>query len=321
MKSINKLWIIIPITAVLVGAIMVVCGMFSVNFDFTKFETVEFKDEIYEASGDFSKVSVNSETSDVEFVISEDGKNKVEFFVPEKYSREITVKDGTLSINSQYEGKWYYGIIGVCLKTPKITVMLASDEYESLEVNSKTGNITLPQDRDFGNIILMSQTGKIHVLSKDFETLFASTNTGEIYLQSSCAKQINLEVKTGDIILSEVNIEEGIDASVTTGEISFSNVTCNTLGVKSTTGSITLNNTVSSSNFFVQSSTGSIGLNMCDGESMSIKTSTGDVSGVLLTEKIFFAESSTGDVDVPQSMNGGKCEITTSTGNIKVGIK
>ena len=51
-----------------------------------------------------------------------------------------------------------------------------------------------------------------------------------------------------------------------------------------------------------------------------MKTDTGNVKGNLLTDKVIFATSSTGKVDVPKIMADEKCEIITDTGNIKINI-
>jgi hypothetical protein len=44
------------------------------------------------------------------------------------------------------------------------------------------------------------------------------------------------------------------------------------------------------------------------------------VKGSLLTDKIFFAKSETGRVIVPESMTGGRCEIKSDTGDIKITV-
>jgi hypothetical protein len=44
------------------------------------------------------------------------------------------------------------------------------------------------------------------------------------------------------------------------------------------------------------------------------------VSGSLLSNKVFTAKTDTGKVSVPNSSNGGKCEITTDTGKIIIEI-
>ena len=57
-----------------------------------------------------------------------------------------------------------------------------------------------------------------------------------------------------------------------------------------------------------------------DAAEIFVKTSTGDVSGSLLTEKVFITDTSTGKVSVPKTTTGGKCELITSTGDIKIEI-
>ena len=58
----------------------------------------------------------------------------------------------------------------------------------------------------------------------------------------------------------------------------------------------------------------------CDAGELLISTDTGDVHGTLLTEKIFLVRSSTGEIHVPETVSGGKCKITTSTGDIHIEI-
>ena len=47
----------------------------------------------------------------------------------------------------------------------------------------------------------------------------------------------------------------------------------------------------------------------------------GDVVGTLLTAKIFIPSSSSGDVEVPKTVTGGRCEIVTDTGDIRISLK
>ena len=61
-------------------------------------------------------------------------------------------------------------------------------------------------------------------------------------------------------------------------------------------------------------------LSDCDASEIFVKTDTGDVRGTLLSEKVFIIKTSAGDVSVPETVTGGKCEISTDTGDIKIGI-
>ena len=57
-----------------------------------------------------------------------------------------------------------------------------------------------------------------------------------------------------------------------------------------------------------------------DAAELFVKTDTGDVTGSLLTDKIFITQTNTGDVDVPDTAAGGRCEIRTNTGDIEIKI-
>ena len=61
--------------------------------------------------------------------------------------------------------------------------------------------------------------------------------------------------------------------------------------------------------------------NHCDAETIYVNTDTGSVTATLLTDKMFIIETDTGSVDVPKSITGGRCEITTDTGNIRITIE
>jgi DUF4097 and DUF4098 domain-containing protein YvlB len=61
-----------------------------------------------------------------------------------------------------------------------------------------------------------------------------------------------------------------------------------------------------------------VNFNACDATEIFVKTSTGNVAGSLLSSKVFIANTSTGSIDVPKTTSGGRCEIITSTGNIKI---
>ena len=68
----------------------------------------------------------------------------------------------------------------------------------------------------------------------------------------------------------------------------------------------------------INTSTGDVKVVKSDAGEIEIKTSTGDIEASFLTEKVFVTSSSTGDIRVPESYQGGKCKLTTSTGDITV---
>ena len=82
-----------------------------------------------------------------------------------------------------------------------------------------------------------------------------------------------------------------------------------------------MNSVIASEKFSIERRTGDVKLDGCDAAEIKILTDTGDVNGSFGSEKIFFVETDTGDVNVPKSLTGGKCEITTDTGDIYITIE
>jgi DUF4097 and DUF4098 domain-containing protein YvlB len=98
----------------------------------------------------------------------------------------------------------------------------------------------------------------------------------------------------------------------------FSSVTCQALVSDGDTGDMILNSVTATEKFIITRDTGDVRLDGCDAAEIFITTDTGDVKGSLLSEKVFIARSKTGKIDVPKTVNGGRCEITTDTGNINI---
>ena len=118
-----------------------------------------------------------------------------------------------------------------------------------------------------------------------------------------------------------VNCKNDISTSVSTGKSSFTEITCNSFTSNGNTGDIELNNVVASSSLSINRSTGDVKLNGCDGGEIYITTDTGNVKGSLLSEKVFIVSTDTGKKQVPNTITGGRCEISTDTGDIIISIQ
>ena len=132
---------------------------------------------------------------------------------------------------------------------------------------------------------------------------------------------MNISVSTGRVTTSNVTCVGDVTISVSTGRLIASDITCSDFSTTGSTGEVSLKNVIAAGSLSIDRSTGRVDLDDCDAADVRITTSTGSVSGTLLSEKAFIARSNTGDIDVPQSATGGRCEITTTTGDIKIRIK
>jgi len=108
---------------------------------------------------------------------------------------------------------------------------------------------------------------------------------------------------------------------VTTGKTQADSVRCKTLVSDGDTGDIILKNVIAQDMFALERSTGDVLFEACDAQDIFVETDTGDVSGTLLSGKIFEVETDTGRVDVPKTDRGGRCEISTDTGDIRIKVQ
>lgn len=81
-----------------------------------------------------------------------------------------------------------------------------------------------------------------------------------------------------------------------------------------------MTNVLAEGKLSIERSTGNVTFENVDAAEMNVKTGTGDVKGSLRSEKIFLVETDTGKTDVSKTVNGGKCEIKTNTGNVQITI-
>ena len=156
--------------------------------------------------------------------------------------------------------------------------------YEHIGINISRPKITVCLGKsEYGNISLETDTGNI-LLNNIIATgkLATQTDTGNVQLDACDANEVFIKVDTGNVLLDDV---------ITTGKLS------------------------------IETDTGDVKFNACDASDVVIETDTGNVTGSFLTNKVVFAESGTGKIDIPKVIADEKCEIITDTGNIKITIE
>lgn len=294
------IWLIIGAILITVGGVIFVGAMTVQNWDFRKLSAQKYQTSFYEITEDYGNLSIDVGTSNIDFLPSESEKCRVVCYEQKNVEHTVLVKDGTLRIQSVDTRKWYEHI-GIFFTTPTLTIYLPQKEYESLVIKSSTGDINVPKDFTFGSIDIVESTGSVTLLANVKEDVKIKTSTGNISVENISPKSLDL--------------------TVSTGKVAVSNVACQDFVSNGNTGSLSLNGIIASDKIFIVRSTGDIKFDGCDAADIFVKTDTGDIKGSLLSEKVFFAESDTGKIDLPKTASGGRCEITTDTGNIKITIK
>lgn len=314
-----RIWLIIATTLVVVGAIVFTAAMAACGWDFSKLGTVKFETKTFNGSENITGILMDSDTADICFAPSEDGQWKVVCHEQENRKHTVSVEDGILIIKVEDQRKWYEHI-GISVGTETVTVYLPEQEYDSLVIRESTGAVEVPKVFRFGKIDIKLSTGSVKNYASASGSIKITATTGDIHVEDLSAASLELSVSTGDVTGRNLTCEGDIRVNVSTGDVRLSDVACQDFNSSGSTGDITLKNMVATGKMSINRSTGNVKFDACDGAEILIETDTGDVTGSLRSEKIFIVRSSTGEIDVPSTTSGGKCQITTSTGDIKIRI-
>jgi len=313
------LWLIAGACLVILGLILIAIAMAGCNWDLTGLGTVSYETNIHSMTGKFTGISITTDTSAIVFAPSLDGNCKVVCYEQENAKHAVSVENGSLTITEVNEREWH-DYIGINVGSPKITVYLPDDEYASLIIRAATGAVTIPEDFQFGQIDISASTGDIQNRASALKSIKIKASTGRIHVENVSADALDLSVSTGKITISGVICEGDISAKVSTGKTHIADTKCKNLRSDGDTGDLILRNVIAVEAVSIERSTGDVTFDSCDAREIFVKTSTGDVTGNLLTEKVFITQTDTGHIDVPNTTTGGKCEITTDTGHIKIEI-
>lgn len=316
-----KAWLIIAICLILAGGIIFTGVMTMLKWNFSELSAGKYETNNYEISDSFTKIKLTTHTANVEILPSEDGECKIICYEEKKVKHAVRVEGDTLIIEAQDNRRWYDYINVFSFGSPKITIYLPTDKLASLYINGSTGNVNIPSDFSFENIGISASTGDVRCYASASGNIKIELSTGKMDLAGLSASSLDLKTSTGKIELKMIECSGDVSLATGTGKTKINALDCKNLYSTGSTGDIKLISVIATGNFNIERNTGDVEFYNCDANEIFVKTSTGDIEGNLLSDKIFIAQTSTGDVEVPKTTTGGRCELTTSTGDIEISVK
>lgn len=320
MKKTAKAWLVAAASLVVIGCVLFAVVMSTAGRDRSKLSTVIYETNTYEITEAFSDLSLTTDTADIVFAPSGDGKCRVECYEEEHAKHSVSVENNTLTVSINDQRSWDE-YIGFTFDSPKITVYLPDTEYGTLAIQESTGNVEIPEEFSFESVDISASTGSIDLGASARDAVRIGTSTGDIQVENISAGSLELSVSTGEVTVTGVKCSGDIAVSVSTGKAQLSDVSCESVISTGTTGNIYLDNVIAADKLSITRSTGNVSFDGSDAAEIIVRTDTGDITGSLLTDKVFIAASDTGSVEVPRTVTGGRCEIDTDTGNIKIEIE
>ena len=318
MRRAAKVFLIIALVLVLAGGGVFVWGMTKLNWNFSDLASVEYETNTFEITESFKDLSFDLNTADIVIKPAEDGVCRVVFREYEDEKHRAYVQGDTLMI--AVEAQVRFAGFGFFPENLSATVYLPGNSYRALSVRTNTGDADFPEGFSFERADISTSTGDVSCGADISGKLDISTDTGDAGVTGIKAGEVSVETKTGEIKISRLSCGGSFDVNTDTGDSDVSDVRCKSFDFECDTGDAVFTNVIAEGLFSADSDTGDIKLVRCDAAGMKLESDTGDITGSLLSEKIFITEKGSGDIRVPKTSSGGRCEIKTTTGDVDIVI-
>ncbi len=270
----------------------------------------------------FDNISISASSENVSVLRSDNDEVTLITYETDKIKYTATVENNRLIINKSDTRKWYEKI-GISFGAQIITLYLPQDIYGTLEAVGTSGRISI-SDNAFESVIIKNTSGGIELCSVNSTgTILVYNTSGKIKAEDCTTSGIfTAQATSGKIDLSDINAEYGIQLKTNSGAVKIeASYTNKDMEIKTTSGRIYIDSTVADGKASLESTSGSIEFEKFDAGSLFLKSTSGIIQGTLLSDKNFVTSTSSGNVNVPMSVDeAGRCECKTTSGNIRIKI-
>ncbi len=319
MKTAKKVIIILSVVLVVAGLIVATVSFAMVDFDIKKLSSVAYTTESYQIDEPFKKIDIDRTSAQINFEISDTSYCYVECYGVEQAQSDVRVENETLKIHrSQYKDG--YKKFGVFFEEETVTVYLPLNKYKELDINVYTGYIKIPQRLSFDDIKITTETAAVDFLSSDSGEVKIETVSGEVYVGNAKADKLEIQTQIAAITVDGTQVKDELEIETTTGEVTLENVDCDELEIDAEIGETYLTRVTATDKFSLYSAGGDITLNDCDAKEIKARTTTGDFTASLLSDKTYSVQTRTGEVDIPETSRGGKCQVETGSGDVRISV-
>lgn len=338
MKTITKIAAIVAVVLIVLGFVLAWIGYGIIGNDMTQLSTETLTQTTHTIPEPFENIHIHTNV-DIQILPASGNECTVVCDDSEYQYHTVSVENGTLVVEQTTEPQMIQFNVMI-LQEPAVTVYLPESQYADLSIDGSSGDILdVDPSFTFRNVQLKVSSGSIRFRANLVDDLTVNTSSGDILLENVHAQAIRTLATSGSITLSDCEAQQDISAQTssgdicvadtkaagslhiasTSGQVELTNVTALSVTGNASSGDLQLYSVLINGQLSLETTSGSIFLDSSDAQSLFLRTSSGDVSGTLLSPKFFITHTSSGTVEVSDpDPDGGRCEITTSSGDIKI---
>ncbi len=306
---------IVGIILMVLGCLLFVGCTVANGFDWSRLSTEKYEKKTKTVKESFQNISITEDVANVNFLPAADGICKIEYDESKNITYDITVGADTLTIKQIDNRKWYHHI-GFNFYSPTLTVYLPENEFQTLNIEADTSDITIPTGFAFQDMKIHVSTGDVSTSSDVSGDLNVRTSTGRITVSNASPTSVTLSASTGRIEASDLNVSGSFSAKSSTGDQKHHNITCGTATMTSSTGDKEISSLTVTEGLTVASNTGDSNFSNVTCGDASVTTSTGKQNYTNFNCASANLQASTGDVTMTNLIASGHLQIQTDTGDI-----
>lgn len=288
------------------------------KYDFSALDTNELEARNYKMDKKFSNINISDSSNTVRILSTKEKTCRVECYESKDTHYDVRVENDTLSVTRR-DRHGFINFVGFDFEYHALTVYLPEREYGDIDISTASGDVEFGGAFTADKVDIDTASGDMSVSSLTCKKLTANGASADIELGSVDCEELSLKTVSGEIELDNITARE-LSAGSTSGDIDLRNVRADSLKTTTTSGEMELENVLVDGRMSLESTSGDIGLERCDAYELKISSTSGSVYGSLLTGKTFIAHSTSGDIDIPRTDDDGRCEVSTTSGDIKLFI-
>lgn len=364
MKTSTKIALVIAAVCILLGLILGCIAVYLYGVDFSKnddlfFNNINLHTETFEVTEPIQNICVQDTECDIAILPSTDGKCWVSYTDSELFTHEISCSNGALRITSKQTGSWTDYLFVIYSGEVFIRIYLPENTYQQLDLDTTSGEISIPSGFTFDSAQLSTTSGDIDCASDVLHTLNISTTSGDVAVADLSAGPMNISCTSGYVSLSDIHGESltvgttsgdmevanasvdgsfalsstsgdmkvsnlscySMDLSCTSGAVSLRQVFASTLSAESTSGDLELKDVTISGHTNLGTTSGDVDLDNVESATLTASTASGEIEGFTPTPKNFSADTISGDIFLPNSDPGaGAWTFSTTSGDVEIRI-
>ncbi len=235
------------------GVVVTVGGIFAIRSSAKKNTEVTYEKQEVVITDDVSAIKVGEVSQDVEIKPSEE---------------MVTISQNWFNDSKSFDHP--------------VVIYLPEGTYDSAQIDSVSGDITLPEGYVFNDIKLDTTSGEITSLCGSAGEINVNTISGEVKIANCTPSNISVNTTSGYIFFDDMTVGGNTDLDTISGEVTLTNLETKDISVSTTSGDIILKNLTTGTADF--------------------DTTSGEVSGTVTGDHEYDADTVSGDIEIPSNV-------------------